>query len=85
MVSYLRQVAICESVQETIKRALTKGDNLSIRLKVYNIPTTESILRAVSLSSSVDTDERLKDFISEHILGSLRLTADQRDHLNLNG
>ena len=84
MVSYLRQVAICESVQKAIKQALTQGDNLSVRLKIYNIPTTESVLRAVSLSSHVDTDEKLKDFITDHVLCSLCLTADQRGHLNLN-
>ena len=84
MVSYVRQVAICESVKKTIKGAITQGDNLNVRIKIYDMPTTESILRAVSLSSSVDTEESLKDFIREHILDSLCLTVDQRKYLNLN-
>lgn len=86
MLSYLRQVAICESVQETIKRALARSDDMGVRLKVNQIPTTDGILRAVSLSPGVNTDEeRLKDFLMERALGGLHLTASQREHLDLNG
>jgi hypothetical protein len=80
----VRQVAICESVRETIKRAFAQSDDVNVRLKANNITTTESVLRAVSLLPSLDTEEKLKDFIIEHILSSLRLTAIQREHLNLN-
>lgn len=84
MFSYVKQVAICETVRETIKRAFAQSDDLNVRLKANNITTTESVLRAVSLLPSLDTEEKLKDFMIEHILSSLRLTAIQREHLNLN-
>ena len=83
MLSYLRQVAICESVRETIKRALARNDDVGVRLAANNIGTTESVLRAVSLLPGLDTEEKLKDFIIEQMLSSLRLTADQRERLNL--
>ena len=38
--SYVRQVAICESVRETIKRALAQSDDVIVRLK----PTTSPLL-----------------------------------------
>jgi hypothetical protein len=82
--SYVKQVAICETVRETIKRAFAQSDDLNVRLKANNITTTESVLRAVSLLPSLDSEEKLKDFMIEHILSSLRLTAIQREHLNLN-
>jgi hypothetical protein len=82
--SYVRQVAICESVRETIKRAFAQSDDVNVRLKANNITTTESVLRAVSLLPSLDTEEKLKDFIIEHLLSSLRLTVIQREHLGLN-
>ena len=85
MLSYLRQVAICESVQETIKRALAQSNDMGVRLKANQIPTTDGILRTVSLSPQVNTEEKLKDFLMEHTLGSLRLTASQREQLDLNG
>jgi hypothetical protein len=85
MLDYTRQAVICKSVQETIKKALTQSDDVGARIKVYNIPTTESILRAVSLLPSIDTEESLKDFINEHILGTLRLTVTQKEYFNLNG
>lgn len=84
MFSYVRQVAICESVRETIKRSFAQSDDVNVRLKANNITTTESVLRAVSLLPSLDTEEKLKDFIIEHILSSLRLTVIQREHLGLN-
>lgn len=84
MLSYMRLVAICESVRATIKRAFSQSDDMNVRLRASNITTTESVLRAVSLVPNLDTEEKLKEFIMEHILSSLRLTAAQREHLNLN-
>jgi len=84
MLSYLRQVAICESVRGIIKKAFAQSDDVNVRLKANNITTTESVLRAVSLLPSLDTEEKMKDFIIEHILSSLRLTAIQREQLSLN-
>jgi hypothetical protein len=85
MISYVRQVAICESVREMIKRALLQGNDMGVRQKVNDIPTTESILRVVSLYPTLDTEETLKEFITNHIINSLRLTATQREQLTLNG
>jgi hypothetical protein len=85
MLSYSRQVALCESVRETIKRALAQRDDARVRLRANDIPTTDAILRAVSVSPSIDTEETLKDFIIEHVLGRLRLTAVQKEQLNVNG
>ncbi len=84
MLNYVRQVAICESVQKTIRRALAESDDLSLRMKTSQIPTTDGILRTVSLTPGVDTEEKLKVFMMEHALGSLRLTPSQREHLDLN-
>jgi hypothetical protein len=85
MISYVRQVAICESVREMIKRALLLGNDMGVRQKVNDTPTTESILRVVSLYPTLDTEETLKEFITNHIINSLRLTATQREQLTLNG
>ena len=84
MISYVRQVAICESVRETIKRGLLQGNDMGVRQKVNDIPTTESILRMVSLYPKLDTEETLKEFITNNIINSLRLTATQREQLILN-
>jgi hypothetical protein len=83
MFSYLRQVAICESVRQMIKRALAQSDDVDIRPKANNISSTDNILRAVRLSIRVDNEERLKDFIIENVLRSLHLTSIQREHLSL--
>jgi hypothetical protein len=85
MLSYIRQVAICESIREPIKQALVQSSEVSVRQKANDIPTKESILRAASLRPNLDTEEKLRDFLMGHILDSLRLTADQREHLGLNG
>ena len=84
MISYVRQVDICELIRETIKRALLPGNDMSMRQKVNDIPTTESILRVVSLYPKLDTEETLNEFITNHIINSLRLTATQREQLALN-
>ena len=85
MFSYFVQVATCDSVRETIKRALVRSDDVEVRGKANFIADTDSILRAVSLSPGVDTEERLKDLIMKAILASLHLTTVQREHLSLNG
>jgi len=83
MVSYLRQVAICGPVLEMIKRAVIQSDDAGIRAKVIHIPTTESILRAVSVLPNIATEEQLKAFIIEHVLSNLRLTEIQSENLKL--
>ena len=82
MISYMRQIAICEPVLEMIRRAITQSDDAGIRAKIVYMPTKESILRAVSVLPSVDTEEKLKDFIIDHLLVSLQLTEIEREHLN---
>ena len=84
MIDYLRQVAIYESVRERIKRALIQHGDVNVKVKSNNIAGSDTILRAVSLSPKINTEETLKDFITEHILSSLHLTAIQREQLNLN-
>jgi len=83
MLGYLRQIAICESVRETIRQALVKSDNWQTRLKAGNLPTADYILRAVSLLPDLDTEERLKTFIIKHVLDSLRVTEIEKEQLNL--
>ena len=83
MISYIRQVEICGPVLDMIRRAITQSDDAGTRASVVHIPTKESVLRAVSVLPSVDTEEELKDFIIERILSDLRLTEIQREHLNL--
>jgi len=85
MLSYMDQIAICNSARKGIKRALAQSEDASTRLKVHKIPATESILRAVTLFPSLNTKEKLKDFIIEHVLGVLNVTGIQKEHLNLNG
>ena len=84
MFSYLRQVEICESVRKTIKQALLQSDDKNLKFKIVNIPTNESILRAVSISPDIDTEEKLKDFTIKHMSSSLCLTPIQRECLDLN-
>jgi hypothetical protein len=85
MLSYVDQVAISGSVRKTIERAVAQSADKGIRAKINDIPTTESVLRAVSVRPDIDTIEKLKDFTIEHILNSLRLTEIQREHLDLRG
>ena len=84
MISYVRQVALCESVRETIKRALLQDNDVVMKLKANKIPSTDGILRAVSLFPKINTEEALKDLITVRILSSLHLTAAQREQLLLN-
>jgi len=85
MISYVRQIAICEPVLEMIKRAVNQSDDAGIRASIVHIPTKESILRAVSVLSDIDTEEKLRSFTIEHVLSSLRLSGIQREHLNFTG
>jgi hypothetical protein len=78
MISYMRQVSICDSVREIIKRAFTQSGDLSLRMKTGNIPSTDSLLRAISLSPHINDEQTLKEAIIEHTLGTLRLTDDQK-------
>lgn len=84
MLSYLKQVEICGPVLEKIRRAITQSDDAGTRANIVHIPTKESVLRAVSVLPNIDTEEKLKNFIIEHVLSDLRLTEIQREHLNLN-
>ncbi len=83
MISYVRQVAICGPALEMINRAVSRSDDKGIRTKIINIPTTESVLRAVSVLPNIANEEQLKIFIIEHALSNLRLTNIQREHLSL--
>jgi vacuolar-type H+-ATPase subunit F/Vma7 len=83
MISYVRQIAVCEPVLEMIKRAITESDNAGIRAKIIHIPTKESVLRAVSVNPEIDTEEKLRDFTIEHVLISLQLTEIEKERLNL--
>lgn len=84
MLSYLRQVAICGPVLEMIKRAVAQSNDKGVRAKVMHIPTTEGVLRAVSVLPNIASEEQLKAFIIEHVLNNLRLTEIEKEHLNLN-
>jgi hypothetical protein len=83
MISYVRQIAVCEPVLEMIKRAITESDDAGIRAKIIYIPTKESVLRAVSVNPEIDTEEKLRDFTIEHVLVSLQLTEIEKERLNL--
>ena len=85
MISYLRQMVISESVLKTVRQAFSQSGDAEVRHKAADIPTKESVLRAVTLYPSIDTEEKLKGFIIEHVLDDLRLTAAQKERLNLNG
>jgi hypothetical protein len=79
----MRQVAVCNSVREMIRQVLIKSSQPSTKFKASSIPTTDSILRAVSLLPNVNTEEELKEFIVKCILADLRLSESQKEQLNL--
>lgn len=83
MISYVRQVAICESVRQMIRQALGRSDDWRSKLNVSSSPTTDSILRAVSVLPSLDTEEKLKEFIIDHTLTNLRFPKLQKEDLGL--
>jgi hypothetical protein len=85
MISYLRQVALCGPIRNKIIQALTQSGDVSIKRKTSHLATNESTLRAVTLFSTLDTEEKLEKFIMEHMVSSLNLTAIQREELNLKG
>lgn len=84
MLSYSRQFVICGSVRKTLEQTIAHSSDIGLRAKISGIPTTESVLRAVSLFPNINTEEELKDFIIKHIVSSLRLTESQREYLHLN-
>lgn len=79
MISYARQVPICKSVRNSIEKSFAEVGDISLRAKISNIPTVESILRAVSLYPDLNTEEELRAFMVKHILNDLRLTKDQQE------
>ena len=81
MLGYLRQVGICKSVLETIRQSLEKSGDWHVKLKMSTIPAPESILRAVSVRPDLNTEEKVRDFITEYVMDSLRLTTIQREQL----
>jgi hypothetical protein len=81
MLGYLRQVAICKSVLETIRQSLVGSEDWHVKLKLSRIPTTESILRAASVLPGLGTEEKLRDFITDHVLETLQLTPIQKEQL----
>jgi hypothetical protein len=83
MLSYSTQIVICDSVRETIRQILIKSSQLSTKLKAGSVPTTDSILRAVSLLPNMSTEDQLKSFIIKRVLADLRLTESQKEQLNL--
>jgi hypothetical protein len=78
------QLAACKPIREMIIQVLARNDDTSIRKKAKDVPTVESILRAVSLRPGLNTGEELKGFIIEHVLSSLGLTEIQRENIQLN-
>ena len=78
MVSYVRQVAVCEPVRKAIARVMNESQDPALKMKTYTIPSTDSVLRAISLSPHIDDEHTLKSAITDHILSVLRLTEDQK-------
>ncbi len=83
MLNYTRQIALCESVRETVRQTLARSSQLSVKLKTGSIPTTDSILRAVSLFPGINTEEELKEFIIKRIVADLRLTDSDVEKIDL--
>jgi hypothetical protein len=82
MVSYVRQMLVCDSILKTIRQELARSSDSGVRQKANKLPTTDAILRTVSLVSGIETEERLKDFITEYALGVLNLTETQKEQLS---
>jgi hypothetical protein len=83
MISYVRQIAVCEPVLEMIKRAIAQSNDAGIRAKIIHFPTKESVLRTVSVHPEIDTEEKLRDFTIEYVLSSLQLNETEKERLNL--
>ncbi len=84
MISYLKQVPICNDVRKTIERSLAQGGDAHLRGKISKIPPVESVLRAVSLYPNLNTEEELRAFIARHIFSELRLTKEQLEQFERN-
>lgn len=84
MISYVRQVPICKSVRKAIEESFAESGQANFRAKISDIPTVESVLRAVSLYQNLNTEEELRAFITRHILSDLRLTKDQQQQFMKN-
>jgi hypothetical protein len=82
MVSYVRQMLVCDAILKTMRQELARSGDSGIRQKANRLPTTDAVLRTVSLVSGVETEERLKDFITEYVLGVLNLTETQKEQLS---
>ena len=78
MISYTKQVSVCNSVLEIIKQTFNRSPDPAVRIKTGNVPSTDSILRAISLSPHIEDEQTLRQAIVEHILNALRLTEEQR-------
>ncbi len=79
MLSYSKQVAICESVREIVKNVMNMSGDFHIRLKAGSIPGVDNILRAVSVLPGLDTEQKLKGFIADYLLLTLRLVGIQKE------
>jgi len=84
MISYVRQVSICQSVRKNIEKSIAESGDIRFRAKISSIPTVESILRAVSLNPNLNTEEELRAFMIKHILSDLHLTEDQQQQFKIN-
>ena len=82
VLSYSRQMVICESVREIIRETLVTSSQLPIKLKTSGIPTTDGILRAVSVLPKMNTEEQLRMFIIDHVLAALRLTENEKERVS---
>jgi hypothetical protein len=82
MVSYVRQMLVCDSILKTMRQELARSSDSSIRQKANKLPTTDAVLRTVSLVSGIETEERLKDYITEYVLGVINLTEVQKEQLS---
>jgi hypothetical protein len=83
MISYARQTAVCNAVRETVKQAFEQIGYRTLGSKTGDIPTTDSVLRAISLSPNIDTEQTLKQVITEYIIAALRLTEGPEGRLQI--
>lgn len=84
MISYVKQVPICNDVRKTVVRSLVESGDARLRAKIVRIPPVESVLRAVSLYRNLNTEEELRAFITQHLFNELCLTHDQLEQFKRN-
>ncbi len=84
MISYVRQVPICNDVRKTIARSLDETGDANFRARISKIPPVESVLRAASLYPNLNTEEELRAFITRHIFDELGLTKDEQEQFKRN-